>query len=193
MGRGTTETGLWASLHPVAHGAQSLPPFKFQHSTLLSPRIFWIFVPFSAALGLCWSRDEQSPARSLCPCIDIPPAPWHGQSPSSSHCGQGRNVPSSHLVPMLMVLRASSCLAPSAKHTPCLVFLRWQINVLVSCGLAHSFSRSAVLGDKGRGPLPGHPMARAQKVPGWGDGGVASRWPGRDAAGSLCPWSLAGN
>lgn len=191
MGRGTTETGLWASLHPVARGAQSLPPFKFQHSMLLSPRISWIFAPFSAALALCWSRDEQSQARSLCPCIATPSAHGMGKAPAAAAVGRAEMSLPAAESPTLMVLRAASCPAPSAKHTPQLMFLRWQINVLVSCWMAHSLSRGAVLGDRTCGPLPDHPMACACDVPG-GCWGVASQeHPASGQAGML--QALAGN
>lgn len=96
LGRGGIKPGRWASPCPGAPGVQSLPPFKIQytHSTLLSPR----GLPHLCTCQ-CWSRDEQSQARSLCPCFTPTPALWCGQSPGSSCCGQGRNITASCCVP----------------------------------------------------------------------------------------------
>lgn len=128
MGQSAPCCSWSAVFHPLS--------FKIRRAPSCPPGISHIFTPVSAALGVCWSRDKQSWAASLCP--SLPSHQLHGAGKALPAVAAGRaetSLPAA-ASPMLLVARAASCPVSSARHAAQLTFPRWQIKVLVLPWLA---------------------------------------------------------
>lgn len=147
LGRRATKTGSWPApccswstvFHPLSfeiHTAPSCPP-GISHILILL-----VLLLVCAGVGMNRAGPGPSAPASLSHQLhDM------DKAPAAVTVGRAETSLPAAASSMLRVVRAMSCPAPSAKHTPQLMFPRWQINVFMFPSPVCGFPHGAVLGD----------------------------------------------